>query len=156
MTNYSGYTTAMESFTINTDINARGTVGLSGTPVADGAVILCCNGTAAARYAEFISRSGTAVVIQIRKLRFDKPYTTESGVNNLPGGVSSTSSKFNTDTVDSASGAPGGGPAAVNGHNHGVSYQYGHSHTISTFATTTCPLATSESNIGVLCVYAKT
>ncbi len=152
MTDFAGYYINMESFTISTDSGGSANVVLTGTPVADEAIIIYCQNPL--RYAEFVSRSEGTVTMQIRKLRYDKVDHTDTDANNLPAGVSPASSKSTTDTDTGESGAPLGGPAAVRYHGHGISWQYKHSHNISSFSTGTCPFATSESNINIVVLYA--
>ncbi len=144
MTNYAGKVFTMESFTgQNTDANGELIINLANTPVDDNAVMLSIGNQT--KSVEFKSRTGAAVTVVVRKLRYDRTDDGASGsVTNQPGGVTvTTSSSFGTSSTGSSNDPDnsGGSNNAPGGHNHSVTTMFNHDHTNT---ETDLPLAANE------------
>ena len=150
MTSYAGNVGRMESFDVNTDGSGRATITLAATPVADKAIL--CWPQTSRRAVSFISRSGTAVILEFYRLMYDKTDSPITGsLSNLPTGVSEWASKSSTDSATAANQTVTGGDYATVTHSHGISGIYRHAHT-PTYTSTNVVLAASES-ITVVVIY---
>ena len=155
---YAGKYLTMESFTAQTtDGSAELDLTLQDTPSDDNNIYIFC-GTSG-YIAEFGSRAAKVVTVVIKKLKYDKidiPITGSLG--NLPGGVSESASKINTDAGGGSSQdnpEAGSGNSATPGHAHGISKIYQHDHSPG-FTETAMPLATSQAGLTITIAYVFT
>ena len=125
---HAGNIFTMEAYTAQTT-NGSGeiTVTLQNTPTSDNAIIVQCQGVTGA-FAEFKSRSGTAVTVIVRRDYEMVDETTGSAVA-LPGGVTSTGAAI------TVSGTTSSFSATNRGNNPGNNATDSHSHTFSDSVT---------------------
>lgn len=156
-TSYNGKLVMSGYYTDTTDGSGDITITLADTPRDINAIMLFCNDEEV--IPEVQSTSGTTLVVRFYTIKYDKPSTTVTDANNLPGGVTAQGAKQNTDSTGpgAAMGASAGGPNySYVAHVHGVSHEYEHSHNVTGYSTTNAAgVAYTAQAVEVMVIYAR-
>lgn len=137
---YSTKMDLMGYYTDTTDGAGDIDITLADTPVSVNSIVLFTNNQTLVPKIQGLV--GAVLTVRFFKRRYEKVDTTDTDAENLPGGVTKRATKQTTDAFSApSSGGPGGGPNnSTSSHTHGVSFQYSHSHVISSFAATASTL----------------
>lgn len=155
---YSDEIICMEYNTGTTDGAGDLDVTLDYTPTDANGIMLYCNDPDVVPINQGLA--GAVLTIRFYKRYYEKPSTTDTDAENLPGGVTKQGAKQNTDAGGAGApiGLPGGGPNySFVDHVHGVSFQYTHSHDITSFTTTDVAITTlATTAVTVSIMYVRT
>ena len=168
MTDYTGKTLTMESFTITTDANGENIITLAHAPTDINAVVVQMGDDLRVAWAKALTTTSLTVKIRKYATSYDKSDNTvdsgtlTSGVT-VESGATITSSASSANTVNqlnaasSTGGSNGSVATSVHTHTHAKIFEHGHGHTTTDCNSTTTEMyAVSEADLKITVMYAYT